>query len=113
MAKYDLVLEGGAKGLVFVGALREFKRQGHTFGRLLGTSVGAITATLLAAGYETEELLGALYDEEQGRPAIAGFFAPPKPSMKAKLKNSTLRELLRKQDVTWMPDRIENNSITG
>lgn len=109
MAKYDLVLEGGgAKGLVFVGALREFKRQGHTFGRLLGTSVGAITATLLAAGYETEELLGALYDEEQGRPAIAGFFAPPKPLDESEIENSTLRELLRKQDVTWMPDRIEN-----
>ena len=49
--KYDLVFEGGgAKGMVFVGALHVFEAQGHTYGRLLGTSAGAITATLLAAG---------------------------------------------------------------
>lgn len=49
--KYDLVFEGGgAKGMVFVGACEEFFRRGHSFDRLLGTSAGASTATLLAAG---------------------------------------------------------------
>ena len=37
--------------MVFVGAYEEFVRLGHTFGRLLGTSAGAITAALVAAGY--------------------------------------------------------------
>ena len=56
--EYDLVFEGGgAKGLVLVGACEEFFRRGHSFDRLLGTSAGAITATLLAAGYTPDEML--------------------------------------------------------
>ena len=44
---YDLVFEGGgAKGFVLVGAYDEFVKRGHTHGRLLGTSAGAITAAL-------------------------------------------------------------------
>ena len=57
MAKFDLVFEGGgAKGMSFVGALREFSAAGHTTGRLVGTSAGAITAMLTAAGYSAEAL---------------------------------------------------------
>ena len=49
--KFDMVFEGGgAKGMVFVGAMQVFLSQNHTYGRLLGTSAGAITAALLAAG---------------------------------------------------------------
>jgi NTE family protein len=56
--KYDLVFEGGgAKGMVFVGALEEYFSRGHSAGRLLGTSAGAITAVLLAAGYTPAKLL--------------------------------------------------------
>jgi len=48
---FDLVFEdGGAKGTVFVGALQEFERRGEKARRLVGTSAGAITATLMAAG---------------------------------------------------------------
>jgi NTE family protein len=48
--KYDMVFEGGgAKGMVFVGAMQEFESRGHSHDRLLGTSAGAITAALLAA----------------------------------------------------------------
>ena len=37
--EYDLVFEGGgAKGMVFVGAMQEFEVRSHTHGRLLGTS---------------------------------------------------------------------------
>jgi NTE family protein len=58
MAKFDLVFEGGgAKGMSFVGALQEFSKAGHTFGRVVGTSAGAITAMLAAAGYSAEQLL--------------------------------------------------------
>ena len=56
--EYDMVFEGGgAKGMVLVGAMQEFEARGHTHNRLLGTSAGAITATLLAAGYSAEEML--------------------------------------------------------
>jgi NTE family protein len=51
--QYDLVFEGGgAKGAAFVGAIQEFERRGHTARRYIGTSAGAITATLMAAGYK-------------------------------------------------------------
>ena len=50
--QYDLVFEGGgAKGMAFVGAYQEFVGRGHTCGRLLGTSAGAITAAAVAAGH--------------------------------------------------------------
>ncbi len=58
--KCDLVFEGGgAKGMVFVGALTEFEQQGLRPRRVVGTSAGAITATLLAAGYTANEMLEA------------------------------------------------------
>ena len=45
MSAIDLVFEGGgAKGMVFVGALQELLEDAkYAFGRLLGTSAGAIT----------------------------------------------------------------------
>ena len=51
---------GGAKGIVFVGAYLGLGRRGRTTGRLLGTSAGAITATLISARYAPEEMLVAL-----------------------------------------------------
>jgi NTE family protein len=50
MAQFDIVFEGGgAKGSVFAGALEVLNQQGHTYRRLIGTSAGAISATLVAA----------------------------------------------------------------
>lgn len=46
---------GGIKGLAYVGALREIEKY-YSFNWFVGTSAGAITAVLLAAGYSTEEL---------------------------------------------------------
>ncbi|MCA1817843.1 MAG: patatin-like phospholipase family protein [Acidobacteria bacterium] len=64
MALYDMVFEGGgAKGSVFVGALRALKERGHTHRRLIGTSAGAITATLLAAGYDADAMLAAVNEK--------------------------------------------------
>jgi NTE family protein len=64
MALYDMVFEGGgAKGSAFVGALRALKERGHTHRRLIGTSAGAITATLLAAGYEADDMLAAVNEK--------------------------------------------------
>ena len=93
--KYDVVFEGGgAKGMVFVGACDEFNRRGHTFGRLLGTSAGAITAALLAAGYTTDEMSAALSEKEDGKSVFAGFMGQPAPFTDAELDTSAMRRLL-------------------
>jgi predicted acylesterase/phospholipase RssA len=64
MALYDMVFEGGgAKGSAFVGALRALRERGHAHRRLIGTSAGAITATLLAAGYEPDRMLAAVNEK--------------------------------------------------
>ncbi|SEB12644.1 NTE family protein [Thalassobacillus cyri] len=47
---------GGVKALAFVGALQVVEKRGYVFQRMAGTSAGAITASLLAAGYRIDEL---------------------------------------------------------
>lgn len=77
--QYDLVFQGGgAKGMAFVGAMKEFERRGHTFRRLVGTSAGAINAALIAAGYTSDEMAEALNETmEDGRPVFESFMTPP------------------------------------
>jgi predicted acylesterase/phospholipase RssA len=107
--KYDLVFEGGgAKGMVFVGAYDELVRRGHAAGRLLGTSAGAITATLLAAGYTPQEMLGALNESENGRPVFAGFMGDPPPFTRQEILASGIRKLLKDVNLKFVPDFLEN-----
>ncbi len=107
--KYDLVFEGGgAKGMAFVGACEEFVQRGHTYGRLLGTSAGAITAVLVAAGYTPAEMLASLGEREQGKPVFAGFMGPPRPFTQAEIRASAIRTLLRNINLTLVPDFIED-----
>ncbi|HZG85102.1 patatin-like phospholipase family protein [Paenibacillus sp.] len=47
---------GGVKGIGLVGAVYAAERRGITFRHTAGTSVGAIVAALLAAGYTGEEM---------------------------------------------------------
>lgn len=112
MAKrvYDLVFEGGgAKGVVFVGALEEFFRDGsRTHGRLLGTSAGAITSMLLAAGYTPSELLEVLIEkDEKGQPVFKGFMESPAPFDDATIEQSSLRQALRNMNLIFVPDALE------
>jgi NTE family protein len=52
---------GGIKGLAFAGALEATAEAGYTeWGRLAGTSAGAITAMALAVGYDAAELTALL-----------------------------------------------------
>lgn len=78
---YDMVFEGGgAKGSAFVGALEEFFGAGLKARRLIGTSAGAITATLMAAGYSPREMLAATGErdpDDDTRPRFATFMDPP------------------------------------
>lgn len=53
----DLVFEGGGvKGIGLGGAFRELSDRGWKAGCVAGTSAGAITAALVAAGYDGEQL---------------------------------------------------------
>ena len=54
----DLAVQGGgSRGVALNAAVAEMLRRGHTFRRLVGTSAGAITASLVAAGFSGEELV--------------------------------------------------------
>src|SRR5918912_4595233 len=78
MAVYDLVFEGGgAKCYAFAGALDALASAGHTHRRLVGTSGGAVTALLCAAGYTPPELLAAISEKVNGRPRTATFLDTP------------------------------------
>jgi len=79
MAPFDIIFEGGgAKGSAFVGALEALYAEGHTHRRLIGTSAGAITATLIAAGYTPSELLAAATEQlPDGQPRFSTFMDPP------------------------------------
>ena len=107
--QYDLVFEGGgAKGMVFVGAYAEFMKRGHASVRILGTSAGAITATLIAAGYSAEEMQEALNEQENGKSIFAGFMGQPPPFTEADIRASAIRDLLRNVNIKFLPDFIEN-----
>jgi NTE family protein len=59
----DAVFEGGGvKGIAFIGAIQETERRGFSFHQSAGTSGGAVTASLLASGYNGEEI-GELLEE--------------------------------------------------
>ena len=90
--QYDLVFEGGgAKGMVFVGALREMERRGHTYGRFLGTSAGAIMATFAAAGLTMQEMLDALNEkDDQGVPVFKQFLGRPRPFTRQDIQSLSL-----------------------
>ncbi len=106
--EYDLVFEGGgAKGMVFMGALQEFEAQGHTHNRLLGTSAGAITATLLAAGYDSQEMSAALSEKQDDQPVFASFLGTPMAFSEEDIQNSATNDFIRNLDLPGIPDFIE------
>jgi NTE family protein len=106
--QYDLVFEGGgAKGMVFVGALDEFTQRGHTPGRLLGTSAGAITATLLAAGYTVAEMQAALAEQTNNAPVFATFMGQPAPLPLETLENGSLGKVFNEIDFPLLPASFE------
>jgi predicted acylesterase/phospholipase RssA len=106
--QFDLVFEGGgAKGMVFVGACDVFFQRGHTFNRLLGTSAGAITATLLAAGYTVDEMRQALGETRDGKPIFATFMGTPAEPTEEEIHSGAIRKLLEDVDLTFVPDAVE------
>lgn len=107
--QYDMVFEGGgAKGFVFVGAMQEFEKRGHTHGRLLGTSAGAITACLLAAGYRSNEMLVAMKEKVDGKSVFTTFMGNIGAVSTEDVRKSSVRQLLQEINVGLIPDRLED-----
>lgn len=94
--------------MVFVGACQVLFARKHSFDRLLGTSAGAITATLLAAGYSPEEMLTALTEKGvDGKSVFAGFMGPPKPFTDKELSESAMLRFFSGIDFTLIPGFLE------
>lgn len=108
--QYDLVFEGGgAKGMVFIGALQELERRGHTYGRLLGTSAGSIVATFTAAGYDVDGMLAALSErDEDGTPVFKNFMGKPPAFTPEEVENSSIRNVLDLITISFIPDLVES-----
>jgi len=114
MAVFDVVFEGGgAKGSAFVGALTALEAGHHITRRLIGTSAGAITATLRAAGYSPAEMLAAVNEKVNGKPRFAGFMDRPKgASFTAEQKaNSSTMVALREVHIPLMADEAVLNLL--
>jgi NTE family protein len=75
----DTVFEGGgARGLVFVGALRVLEEYGYAHRKVIGASAGAIAAALVAAGYSSSEFAAASMERlPDGRAQFAMFRDTP------------------------------------
>jgi predicted acylesterase/phospholipase RssA len=111
MSQYDLIFEGGgAKGSTFVGALTAFYEKGHQPRRLIGTSAGAITATLLAAGFTPDEMKAAVNEKlDDGSPRFASFMDKPKAGDFSQdiIDHSDTMALFKKVDVPFIPEWIQ------
>lgn len=108
--KYDLVFEGGgAKGMVFVGALKEFLSRKNSFDRLLGTSAGAISATLAAASYTIDEMLDALGEKKNGKSVFSDFMSPPGPIPANVIDGGAISTFLDGFDIPYVPGFIERS----
>lgn len=108
--QYDMVFEGGgAKGMVFVGALQEVESRGYIPSRLLGASAGAIMATFLAAGYQSGEMAEALNEtNDDGRPVFLGFLETPPALTQEEIQRSAIRQMLRDVNLKFVPDFAED-----
>ena len=111
MADFDLVFEGGgAKGIAFVGALDVLKEKGHKAARYIGTSAGAITATLCAAGYSPQEMLAAILEKQDGKPRFTSFMdIPAAADFTPELRQKSLTmEALQDINLPLIPGRAED-----
>ena len=105
----DLVFEGGgAKGIAFIGALAALETVQVRPKRLLGSSAGAITATLLAAGYSAEQLYAAFTERTEDQALkLAQFADVPREFSAEMLSNSSWAAILKALDVPLLPESFE------
>ena len=98
---FDLVFEGG-------GAMQEFGKRGHTARRFVGTSAGAITATLMAAGFTPAEMLAAVNEKmPDGKPRFSTFMDIPAQFELEDIRSSLTYAIFKKVDLPWIPEMAE------
>lgn len=105
---FDLVFEGGGvRGIAFLGALEALADNGHTFDRLMGTSVGGLTAALLVTGHDVRSMRDLIFNPQSGRLAIADVLEPYPALSREEIGESATRQLLRDVDLPFVPNVIE------
>jgi predicted acylesterase/phospholipase RssA len=105
----DIVFEGGgARGLALNGGIAALESQGYGFGRLVGTSAGAISATLVAAGYTGAELRAlSLEKTASGASRMTEFVGTPRDFTDQDISESQLYKLLQAVKFPFVPDLAE------
>jgi len=104
----DLVFEGGGmKGIALVGALRALAEQNYQPGRLLGSSIGSMVATLLAAGYSAQELLGLIVDPTTGELVLKNHIKPFSAFTPVQIEASATLSFLKDVNLPVLPDFLE------
>ncbi len=109
--QYDMIFEGGgAKGIVFIGAMKAFEEAGHTTRRLIGTSAGAITAALFAAGLTADDFSQAMSQKlPNGKPRFTSFMDVPESFSEDSIKDSLTYQILADVDIPYVPDNFEQH----
>lgn len=109
MTTYDLVFEGGgAKGVAFAGAIRALEEADFRAGRLLGTSAGAVTATLLAVGYSADTILELLTERlSNGDSRFSTFADIPPDFQEEEIAASHITTYLARNNVPFIPEALE------
>jgi NTE family protein len=74
---FDVVFQGGgARGIVLNGAVERLEERGHRIDRVIGTSAGAIAASLVACGFSGAELAAMSRGRRpDGLPEFAEYIA--------------------------------------
>lgn len=108
--RVDLVFEGGGvKGIGLAGAFSYLDEQGFKPQRVAGTSAGAITAALVAAGYSGDELQSLVLEQMKFKSFEDGGHWPVSQALELAahkgLHPGTYFE-------NWMRERLEEKGIT-
>jgi len=108
--KIDLVFAGGgAKGIVHSGAVQALLDEGHEFRRLVGTSAGAITAVLLAAGFSTQEVTDVFTEKlPDGSSRLGTLKDAPETFTDDIVDNSMLYSLIQDVEPSFIPKHEQN-----
>lgn len=107
--EYDVVFEGGgAKGICFLGAMAELEARGHQVARIVGTSAGAIFASLIAVGYDARTARDVVARrDEQGVLLLNRFLDPPGALPEPMVEGSELLALMDAVDLPLLGEGAE------
>jgi NTE family protein len=108
--RVDLVFEGGGvKGIGLAGAFGYLDEQGFLPQRVAGTSAGAITAALVAAGYSGAELRSLVLEEMKFKSFEDGGHWPVNQALQLAAHKGLHPG---KYFESWMRERLEQKGIT-